>query len=57
MGNDKNKTFINLLKKRREMSGVAKSKKNTISKNDPQLVDLLKNFNESKEYKILKNIK
>ena len=39
------------------MSGVAKSKKNTISKNDPQLVDLLKNFNESKEYKILKNIK
>lgn len=51
MKEEKNIKFADLLKKRKELSEANKKNIKTISSEDPQLMDVLKNFNESKEYK------
>ena len=40
-----------------QLSSANKEKIHTISTDDPQLIDVLENFNESKDYKMLKNLK
>ena len=54
---EKKLKFAELLKKRMQLSSANKEKIHTISTDDPQLIDVLENFNESKNYKMLKNLK
>lgn len=51
MNKEKGIKFENLLKRRKQLSEANKNNTKTVSSNDPQLVDVLKNFNELKEYK------
>ena len=51
------KIFAELLYNRREMSKANKKDIKIISTIDHQLIDMLKNFKESKEYKIIKTLK
>ena len=48
--------FANLLKKRKQLAKSNKKNTKNISLKDPQLMDVLKNFNESKEYEIFRRI-
>lgn len=57
MEKEKKLKFAELLEKRKKLSNANKEKIHTISTNDPQLIDVLKNFNESKEYAMLKKLK
>lgn len=57
MEKEKKLKFAELLKKRMQLSSANKEKIHTISTDDPQLIDVLENFNESKDYKMLKNLK
>ena len=50
MKEQKNIKFADLLKKRKQLSEANKKNIKTISLEDPQLMDVLKNFNESEEY-------
>ena len=52
MKNNKDIKFIDLIKKRRELSKDNKKNIKNVSSNDPQLIDMIDNFNEGKEYKI-----
>lgn len=54
MKEEKNIKFAELLKKRSLLSEAKKKNAKIISSSDPQLMDILKNFNESKDYKSLK---
>lgn len=54
MKEEKNIKFAELLKKRSLLSEAKKKNTKIISSSDPQLMDILKNFNESKDYKSLK---
>lgn len=56
MNDEKNVKFANLLKKRKQLSEANKKNVKNVSSNDPQLMDVLKNFNESKEYKLLRKM-
>lgn len=56
MDKEKSIKFANLLKKRKQLSKANKNNTKTVSSNDPQLIDTLKNFNESKEYKLLRKM-
>lgn len=51
MKEEKNIKFAELLKKRSLLSEAKKKNTKIISSSDPQLMDILKNFNESKDYK------
>lgn len=53
MKDNKKNIFAALLKKRKKLSNANKDNIKTISLKDPQLMDIIKNFNESKEYEIL----
>ena len=53
MKEDKSIKFANLLKKRKQLSNANKKNTKTVSANDPQLMDVINKFNESKEYKKL----
>lgn len=57
MEKEKKLKFAELLKKRMQLSSANKEKIHTISTDDPQLIDVLEKFNESKDYKMLKNLK
>lgn len=57
MEKEKKLKFAELLKKRMQLSSANKEKIHAISTDDPQLIDVLENFNESKDYKMLKNLK
>lgn len=50
MKNEQELKFDNILKEREKLSKM-NNKKNTVSKDDAQLIDLLENFNETDEYK------
>lgn len=56
MKNNKDIKFIDLIKKRRELSKNNKKNIKNVSSKDPQLIDMVDNFNEGKEYKLLKKI-
>ena len=56
MKDEKSMKFANLLKKRKKISEANKKNTKTISSNDSQLIDIIKNFNESKEYKMLRKM-
>ena len=53
MEKNKNLKFIELLKKRRQLSITNVDKINRALINDFQLKDLVENFNESKQYELL----
>ena len=53
---NKNIKFIDLIKRRRELSKDNKKNIKNVSSKDPQLIDVIDNFNEGKEYKLLKKI-
>ena len=54
MKEEKGIKFADLLRKRRQLSEAKKKNTKIVSTSDPQLMDILKNFNESKDYKLLK---
>lgn len=56
MKNNKDIKFIDLIKKRRDLSKNNKKNIKNVSSKDPQLIDMIDNFNEGKEYKLLKKI-
>ena len=56
MNGEKNIKFANLLKKRKKLSETNKKNTKNVTSNDPQLIDVLKNFNESEEYKLLRKM-
>lgn len=56
MKNNKDIKFTDLIKKRRELSKNNKKNIKNVSSKDPQLIDMIDNFNEGKEYKLLKKI-
>ena len=56
MKNNKDIKFIDLIKRRRELSKDNKKNIKNVSSKDPQLIDMIDNFNEGKEYKLLKKI-
>ena len=56
MKNNKDIKFIDIIKKRRELSKNNKKNIKNVSSKDPQLIDMIDNFNEGKEYKLLKKI-
>ena len=51
MKEEKNIKFAELLKKRSLLSEAKKKNTKIISSSDSQLMEILKNFNESKDYK------
>lgn len=51
MKKDNKLKFAKLLEKRRELSKKNQKRISNVSSNDPQLVDILNNFNEGKDYK------
>ena len=51
MKNNKDIKFIDLIKKRRELSKNNKKNIKNVSSKDPQLIDMIDNFNDGKEYK------
>ena len=52
MKNNRDIKFIDLIKKRRELSKDNKKNIKNVSSKDPQLMDMIDNFNEGKEYKL-----
>lgn len=56
MKEEKSIKFADLLKKRKQLSEANKNNTKTVSSNDPQLIDVIKNFNEAREYKMLRKM-
>ena len=52
MKNNKDIKFIDLIKKRRELSKDNKKNIQNLSSKYPQLIDMIDNFNGGKEYKL-----
>lgn len=52
MKNNKDIKFIDLIKKRRELSKDNKKNIKNVSSKAPQLIDMIDNFNVGKEYKL-----
>ena len=57
MKNNKDIKFIDLIKKRRELSKDNKKNIKNLSSKYPQLIDMIDNFNGGKEYKLSKDNK
>lgn len=51
MKKDNKFKFAKLLEKRHELSKKNKKRVSVVSSNDPQLMDILNNFNEVRDYK------
>lgn len=56
MKEEKSIKFADLLKRRKQLSEANKNNAKAISSKDPQLIDIIKNFNEAKEYKMLRKM-